>query len=107
MAIVLVLSRSPSEPRLGLSGTGAAPGCPAKTDCRERAAVSRTPTNTQSTWNGRCGHRKTPLIRHPRAADPRLRNTHTLGVADPQRLTPSPRFESRTRLIVIRDPPRT
>src|ERR1700722_18850288 len=82
MAIVLALSRSPSVPRLGLSGSGRAPGCAAyaaKTDCREKAAATKTAANTQIPWNGRFGHRKPPFF----IANPRRQTAayaHTLAL---------------------------
>ena len=88
IAIVLALRRSPSAPRLGLSGIGRAPArSSGEVNCKEISAVARTAANTPITCNGRYGRRKPPSINTPGAADPlRTQHTHNLR-ADPQRLT--------------------
>jgi hypothetical protein len=61
----------------------------AKPDRREKAAVgSEKPANTQSTWNGRSGHRKPPLITlSPRG--PSRYATHTKRVVARERHPPA------------------
>jgi hypothetical protein len=52
----------------------------AKPGRKEKAAAgSKTPANTQSTWNGRSGHRKPPLIILPRADPHATQHTQMRG----------------------------
>src|SRR5262245_40005465 len=79
MAIVLELMRSPSDPSLGLSGSGRLP--PLRAFCgyegeMEKPTARSAAANTQITRNGHQGRRRLPIVTPECGGSHALRNTH-------------------------------